>query len=1004
MITWPGATRAALVLALVTSCGHEPKPRATIVGEAERIELRSFKRIERAAAIADPVTALEPALAGTVARPTSDLGSRMQVREIEIPKPAPGASTRFNFAGHRRGWVATLPMRDVLPTPAFSAGKVYISGGFASRQFFAFDAYSGEPAWALTAEDGGPSAAIVDDGRVIFNAESCKIFVADAETGKLRWKKWLGDPLMSVPVSAGGVVMTAFPAGGGHVFVGLSLEDGKELWRLPVADDVIRVPQVHGDSVYFATMDGTAYRVRRKDGKKIWSAKIGATSAMWVTGDRILLSRKVVDGKSLAEQPIALDRKSGAVVSTGQKRPAPYFAGTSRDRKLVHAQKGAWGQTRHPQHLGLRNVAAGWSFQGSSPMVAGGRSYLAIAGDVIARDLASGAELWRRTYKQAGDAQAVTPPAVVGAELVFGTVDGHLYFADIDTGMAIRAYDVGEAIVSQPIVAQGWIYVTTAAGRIIGLELADPMFDGWHMWGGNPTHTGLVAGAGAIDPKRLASLERPGRGVLEIDGGGELPLVGTEVSATISGTVARVELTQRFTNPTKEPIEAIYRFPLPDDAAVDAMEMRIGKRVVRAKIKEKKKAKKTYEKAKAAGKRAALLEQQRPDLFSQRVANIAPGESIAVALSYVHPVAIDDGTYAFRFPMARRARAGDEADTVKPAPVELSVSLDAGVPIAGIASPSHAVETRIDGGRAEIAAREVQVGRDFELRYSLGASVPTAALHAHRDRDGGYFGLMIQPPAAPAASQIADRELIIAIDTSASMSGRPLEQARSIATRALESLRPGDRFNLLWGDRQLASAPLAGTAGNIERAKIALAAIDAGGAPMLPAIEKALGSKTSGKTRILCAITDGYIGNEADVLRSLASRLGAARFYPIGVGASPNRMLLERAAELGRGRVTLAPMSAKPAAVAGELLARIDRPVFTDVEIDWGGLEVSDVYPRRIPDLFAGRPLVIRGRFARGGAATVRIRGTVGDQRYERELRVALPDAPVAAHAAQRSL
>jgi Ca-activated chloride channel family protein len=1003
----------ALALGAAATCGHNPEAQrgVPIVEDRElaesRLELASFVEIKRPSSVVTPRVSLDAALAGTATGPGADLGSRMQVRELEIPRPPAGASTRFNFAGTRRGWVAALPKGDVLPTPAFAAGKVFISGGFGSRQFFAFDAYSGEPAWALTAEDGGPSAAIVDDGLVVFNAESCKIFVADAKTGELKWKKWLGDPLMSVPVSAGGVVMTAFPLPNGHAFVGLELETGKELWRLGITDDIIRAPQVHGDSVYFATMDGRAWRVRRSDGKELWSKDVGATSAMWVEGDRVLVSRKVA-GKTTSEQPIALSIETGAIVKKGRKRLAGYFAGKSRDRQLVHAQAGAWGQTRHPDHLGLRNVAAGWAFQGSSPVVAAGRSYLAIAGDIVATDMASGARLWQRSYKQAGDAQAVTPPAVVGSQLVFGTVDGHLYFADIDTGMAIRAYDVGEAIVSQPIVAQGWVYLTTAKGRVIGLELADPMFDGWHMWGGNPTHTGLVAGAGAIDPNLLASLERPGRGTVEIDGGGELPMVDSRVAATISGTVARVELSQRFTNPGKESVEAVYRFPLPDDAAVDRMEMRIGERVIRAEIKKKNVAKKTYAKAKAAGKKAALLEQQRPDLFSQRIANIGPGETIAVSIGYVHEVAVDDGAYTFRFPMVARRRAGDDEPQPSGA-VDVSVAIDAGVAIAELRSPTHEIASEIDGRRAEVSMADRRGERDFELRYVLGSAAPTAAVHAHRGdevADGGYLALMIHPPTAPAASQIADREVIVALDTSASMAGRPLEQARGVATRLLTSLRPGDRFNVMWSGVRLADQPLAASAANINRAVARLDKITAGGrgALMLPILESALRSPATGRTRIVCAITDGFIGDEAAVLRSIASELGSARLYPVGVGSAQNRLVLERAAEIGRGRALSAPLSAEPADVAAELLARIDRPVFTDVEIDWGGLEVTDVYPRSVPDLFAGRPLVLRGRFAKGGAATVKIRGNVGARRYERSLQITLPDRASDAHSAQKTL
>lgn len=990
--------------------------------DVQRTEVAGFREIvdsRPAVPVLDTTALMASALAGTAAASTDELGSRMQVRKLAIPSPPRGSTSRFNFAGHRRGWVTALPAGELLPTAAFADGRVFLSGGFASRQFFAFDAYSGEAQWALTAEDGGPSAAVVRDGKVAFNAESCKLFVADAATGKILWSKWLGDPLMSVPVISGDVVMTAYPADGAHLFAALDLAKGTTRWTVPVPNDVIRVPQVADGAVYFATMDGTAFKIDVATGKVAWKRDVKATSAPWVADGRVFLTRKLGAGDKAAEQTVALAADTGKVLSEGSRYPAPYLAGTSRDRDLIHRQAGAWGAVRNPDHLGLRNVAAGWAFQGSSPVVVDGRVYVAVGGEIRASDAASGGELWRRTYKQAAGAQAITPPAVVGAQLVFGTVDGHVYFADVDTGLIAAAYDVGEPVISQPIVAQGWVYVTTGNGKLLGLELADPMWDGWHMWGGNPEHTGVVANAGTVDPHLLASLVRPGQGTLRTAdaGAAELPLLDSRVHVEISGFAARVAVTQSFRNPGAagtDPIEATYLFPLPPDAAVDAMQMKIGARVVRAEIKKKAEARKTYDAAKASGKKAALLEQQRPDLFAQRVANIGAGEAIEIAIEYVQRLPYADGAYDFTYPLVASPRAGDVPSSVRADQVAIEVSIDAGLAITSIESPSHTVTITRHGATAAVrlAGDQEVANHDFVLRYATAGETPTAAVLA----DGGYFSLLVQPPAAPAADQIGDRELVLAIDRSSSMRGRALTQARAVVAAALAGLRPDDRFNLIWmvdgAAVALAAAALPPTAANLTRAREALASLDAGGADsILPAIEAALvAPATAGShTRIVTIVSDGYFADEAAALRTITSHVGASRIHAVGVGAAVNRLLLERAAEIGRGRLTLATLSEDPAAIARRFATAIDRPVFTDLEIDWGGLEVADVYPRRLPDLFAGEPLVVHGRYLQAGpgpiAGTIAVRGTVAGRRYQRDVEVTLPDAAGGvAHRAQRSL
>ncbi len=1013
-------------------------------------ELDVFRPVDAEAPRAPSAeTLVQEALAGVVETSDGTLGSRMQVRALRRPHPPRGATSRFDFDGGKRGWVTALPSEQLLTSPAFANGKIYLGGGFASHQFYAFDAYDGELAWSIAAPDGGPTAAIIERDKVIFNTESCTIFVADAETGELRWKRWLGDPLMSQPVAAGGLVMSAYPANGGHEFGAFRLDDGEPVWSVAVPADVIQAPQAQGESVFFATMDGTAHRLRVADGRVEWKRDVGASSALWVDGDDVLLSRRVDSAGETREQPIVLSARDGRVKSRGDTVAAPYLAGRSRDRRMMQGQAGAWGSVPHGQHLGLTNVAAGWAFQGSSPAVADGRAYFAVAGDIRARDMSTGEEVWRRTYGPAEGAQAISPPAVVGSQLVFGTVDGHLYAADIDTGMTLWAYDVGEPIVFQPIVAQGWVYVATGEGNVIGLEVGDPALDGWHMWGGNARHAGLVETAGSVDPALLASLDRPGQGSMRVaaferdeaetatdatpappaaavrepdDRSTGLPLISTRVDARISGVVARVTVTQRFDNPHADPIEALYLFPLPSDAAVDDMEMHVGERVIRGRIQRRAQARRAYEEARESGRRAALLEQQRPNLFAQRVANVQPGEHIDVRIQYVQMLPFEDGEYEMVFPMVAPPRydpsdptrvLGEPGEVRQANDVALSVALDAGMPLEGISSPTHRV--RVDregssGARVVLDAEGEVPNRDFVLRYAVSGETPRATVLAHRDPEGpGYFGLVVQPPAAPEDDVVAPRNLTFVVDTSSSMRGRPMEHARAVMREVLGGVREADTFNVLsFSDRveALSPVPLQGTPDNVRRAVSRVDSLRAtGSTEMVPAVRRALAGGTDGRLDIVVLLTDGYIGNEAEALRAIAEDLGDARLYAVGVGSAVNRFLLERAAEIGRGRTVVAALSEPPAEAAARFASLVDRPVFTDVEVDWGGLAVDEVYPRRLPDLFADKPLVVHGRFARGGSARVKVRGTLGGRRYERVIDVSLPDASEdRAHAAHATL
>ncbi|MEM1414284.1 MAG: VIT domain-containing protein [Myxococcota bacterium] len=1044
------AALAALGVALIEACARQPGE-ATTAAPPVASERSTFEAVGGEAPAPPSAEALlGDALRGVDTEPGEGLGTRMQVRPLRIPRPGRGATRRFAFDGDKRGWITALPSAQMLTTPAYADGKVFLGGGFASHRFFAFDAFGGDLAWSLAAPDGGPTAAIIDGDRVLFNTESCTLFVADVDTGALLWKRWLGDPLMSQPAIGGDLVLSAYPANGGHRFGAFRVGDGQPVWDVGIPADVIQAPQVRGDSAYFATMDGTAFRVRVRDGRVLWRKEHGATSALWVSGERVLLTRRRDVASGPTEEPVVLNARSGAIVRRAEPVPAPYLNGGSRDRQVASGQAGAWGSVPHGDHLGLRNVASGWAFQGATPAVADGRAYLAIGPELRARDIATGEIVWKRTYGGAEGAQAVSPPAVVGNVLVYGTLEGHLYFSDIDTGMTIRAYDVGEPVVFQPIVAQGWVYVATGAGNLIGLEVGDAQLDGWHMWGGNAQHSGLVEGAGAESDAARAARAVPERGTLRVaqfearegdaeeaagkvegdaaDAGDtrpELPLVGTRVKAEISGFVATVQVTQSFSNPHDRALEAVYLFPLPESAAVDDMEMHVGERVVRAQIRRRQQARREYAEARASGRRAALLEQSRPNLFVQRVANVGPGETIEVKLQYVQPLPYAEGdegaAYELVFPMsappafdpgAPGAVLPEEGERRRADAVDLRVHVAPGLPLRALTSPSHAVDVRRGDADATVTLRgdAEAASRDFVLRYAVGGDMPEATVLAYRGpatplRDPGpqgYLSLLVQPPATGDVPP-QPRSLTFVLDRSSSMRGPAMAQAKAVLRRVLAGLRPDDRFNVLSfsdGVEALRDAPAARDDALSRDAEAFLDEVRAVGATaMVPALERALREQAEAPAShlpMVVLLSDGYFGAEADVLRSVAGGLGRSRFYALGVGAAQNRFLLHRAAEIGRGQAVSASLGDAPGEVAARFATLIDRPVFTDVEIDWGGLDVMGVHPRRTPDLFAGRPLVLHARYGEGGTARVRVRGTLNGRRYERAFAVHLPERETA--------
>jgi len=497
----------------------------------------------------------------------------------------------------------------------------------------------------------------------------------------------------------------------------------------------------------------------------------------------------------------------------------------------------------------------------------------------------------------------------------------------------------------------------------------------------------------------------------------DVPLKHTDVAIDIAGYLADVRVTQTFQNPYEHKIDAVYLFPLPTNAAVNHMEIQVGARRIVGEIQRREDAVRTYRRARKRGHVAALLTQERPNLFTQHVANIEPGHEVVVTLRYVQSLAYDNGGYEVVFPMVappryvpERSKAAAGAvqpkvlppDTRSSHDIGLAVTIDAGVPIAGVESPSHRVHIERDPAAPSRASARIDAGdtipnKDFILRYHVAGAKPAFAVLGHRNGDVGSFFLMAQPPERVTAEEITPRELIFAIDTSSSMAGLPLAKAKALVRKALSGMQPHDTFQIVRFDdaaSALGPAMIANKKSNVGYALDWVDALAAGGATeMASGIDAALAfPHDPGRLRIVVFVTDGFIGNEDEILAKVGAEIGGARLFSFGVGSAVNRYLLEGMAAFGRGAVSVVRPDEDTSKAVGGFYRRIDKPLFTDIRIDWAGLEVGDVVPGAIPDLFAGQPLILSGHYARGGQAVITVRGRLAGRETAFRVPVDFPE------------
>ncbi len=509
-----------------------------------------------------------------------------------------------------------------------------------------------------------------------------------------------------------------------------------------------------------------------------------------------------------------------------------------------------------------------------------------------------------------------------------------------------------------------------------------------------------------------------------------LPLESTRADVHIAGVISDVTVTQTYRNDGDRTISARYVFPASTRAAVYGMKMTIGSRVIVAKIKEREEAKHEFDEAKAAGKTATLLEEERPNVFTMSVANVLPKDHIAVELRYTELLVPTDGVYEMVYPTVVMPRYASETTTtgadgrnqfvaspythagvdgrvcpagstaegrcgsIEPtAALNIHVSLGAGMPIQGIESPSHKIASTLSPNHAtamiDLDSTDQSAGnRDFVLRYRLGGADIASGLMLFKGKTENFFLMMVQPPQRPATELIPPREYVFIVDVSGSMMGFPLDTAKHLMRDLLGRLRPTDKFDVLLfsGNSALYSEKsVEATKTEIDKAT---AFIDnqngGGGTELLPAIQRAMQvpRPADNVSRSFVVVTDGYIAEEPAVFDQIRDHLGEANVWSFGIGTSVNRHLMEGVAKAGQGEAFIVQDQTQAAAAASKFRAYVEAPVLTNVKVGFDGFDTYDVQPKILPDVFAARPVVVFGKYKGTPTGKVTLTGVSGRGRF----------------------
>lgn len=519
-----------------------------------------------------------------------------------------------------------------------------------------------------------------------------------------------------------------------------------------------------------------------------------------------------------------------------------------------------------------------------------------------------------------------------------------------------------------------------------------------------------------------------------------MPLKHTGVNASVTGYIATVDVKQQFHNPFDSKIEAVYQFPLPQDAAVSEFVMEVGptedRRQIRGIIREKEEAERIYANARAQGFNTSLLKQVRPNLFEQKVANIEPGKQIDINIRYFNTLGYADGWYTFTFPMVVGPRFnpsgtpdpvhavahGVRGDLSRPAKgttvsylrptertghdINVSLNIDAGVSIEEAKCLTHTVSATNPNNspnqlKVDLSPNDTIPNKDFVFAFRVAGKQMKSGLVTHTDAKGDkFFTLMLYPPAGLNQLDRQPMEMVFVLDCSGSMSGEPMQQSKDAMKHALKQLRPDDTFQIIQFSNnasQLGEKPLPATPRNIKRAISYVDRLSGqGSTQMIEGIKAALDfPHDRERYRVVTFLTDGYIGNEQQILHEMNNRIGDARVFSFGVGSSTNRFLLDRMASIGRGASAYLLPDTSGKEIMDLYFDRISHPAMTDLSISWGAANVSQVYPTRVPDLIVGRPVILTGKYT-GELSDIRINGSAANH----DLSIAIDNKDGASHPA----
>ncbi len=493
-----------------------------------------------------------------------------------------------------------------------------------------------------------------------------------------------------------------------------------------------------------------------------------------------------------------------------------------------------------------------------------------------------------------------------------------------------------------------------------------------------------------------------------------MPLERTSVRAEIAGMGARVTVRQSFVNPSRSPIEALYTFPLPHDAAVDRMRIKVGERIIDGTIMRREAARAAYEAAKAQGQTAALLDQETDNVFTQSVANIRPGSRVEVEISYVQILKFEGGEFEFSYPMVVGPRflgkGTPNPDKISPptlpsgvrsgANVDLAVTLHGGAPIQEFHSVLHEVRaTKPDPEtvRIELAKRDEIPNRDFVLRYRTAAREVSEATFTTWDaKQGGHFALVLAPPPNPLETLRSPKEMTFVIDQSGSQSGFPIDKSKELSLALLDTMGPRDAFNVIGFSNEvnpLWPSPQPNTPENVAAARTFIKDLEAnGGTELEKAVVASLSpSPDPERLRIVLFNTDGYAGQEPVILGNVQKYRGTSRLFAFGVGNSVNRALIESMSAEGRGASEVVTLAEGAEAAKRRFAQRLETPLLVNVKAMFADGAVTGVTPAYLPDVFSTKPIVVYGRYTKPGRTTMTLTGVSGGRPWTRTVSLDLP-------------